>query len=229
MRLNKIKFVAFLPLKGHSERVPNKNLKPFAGRPLYHRVAETLLSSNYIDKILIDTDSEKIKEDVRKSFGDKLTLVDRPKHLCGGSVSMNKITAYDMQQVPEYNHFILTHCTTPLLKKETLETAIKKYLENLEQFDSLFSVTELYVRLWDKDFKPINHDPQNLLRTQDLDPIYEENAAIYIFSRDSFNNNNQNRIGKNPQLFPMNKLEAVDIDYPEDFILAETLYKILNK
>ena len=142
---------------------------------------------------------------------------------------MNKITAYDMQQVPEYNHFILTHCTTPLLKKETLETAIKKYLENLEKFDSLFSVTELYVRLWDKDFKPINHDPQNLLRTQDLDPIYEENAAIYIFSRDSFNNNNQNRIGKNPQLFPMNKLEAVDIDYPEDFVLAETLFKILNQ
>ena len=89
----------------------------------------------------------------------------------------------------------------------------------------MFGVTKVQTRFYDKDAKPINHNPQELLRTQDLEPLYEENSNFYIFSKESFKNSDNKRIGLKPKIFEVNKLEAVDIDEPEDFILAELLYK----
>ena len=82
------RFVALIPMKGHSERVPNKNLRPFAGRPLNHRIVETLRSCPRIDRIVIDTDSENIKSDALRNFPD-VQVVDRPAALCGDMVSTN--------------------------------------------------------------------------------------------------------------------------------------------
>ena len=95
----------------------------------------------------------------------------------------------------------------------------------MEKFDSLFGATKVQTRFYDKDANPINHNPEELLRTQDLEPLYEENSNFYIFSKESFKNSNKKRIGIKPQIFEVNKLEAIDIDEPEDFILAELLYK----
>jgi CMP-N-acetylneuraminic acid synthetase len=223
-----MKLMALLPMKGHSERVPNKNMRDFNDRPLYHAIMHTLLKSKYIEKVVINTDSEIITEDAKKNFGESVIIIDRPKEIQGGDVSMNVIINYDLSKV-NGEHFLQTHSTNPLLRVETLDKAIETYFENLDKYDSLFSVTRVQTRFYDKNANPINHDPKELLRTQDLEPLYEENSNFYIFSKESFKNAGNRRIGLKPQIFEVNKLEAVDIDEPEDFILAEILYQNRDK
>jgi len=218
------KITALLPMKGTSERVPNKNMRDFNGKPLYHAVMQSLLSSKYIDNVVINTDSETIATDAKKNFGDSVIIIKRPVEIQGGDVSMNIIIDYDLQQL-EGSHFLQTHSTNPLLKSTTIDKAIESYFDKRDQFDSLFGVTKVQTRFYDKDANPINHNPQELLRTQDLEPLYEENSNFYVFSKEAFKASGEKRIGLKPQIFEVNKLEAVDIDEPEDFILAELLYK----
>jgi N-acylneuraminate cytidylyltransferase len=217
------KVVVLLPMKGNSQRVPNKNMKDFAGNPLYHAVVDEILKSKYISKIVINTDSEMIKNDIQKNYPD-VFVINRPKELCGDFISMNDLIKYDINQFHD-QHFLQTHSTNPLLKAETIDEAIMRYFSNLGNYDSLFSVTKLQTRLYDKNGKALNHNPGELIRTQDLEPIYEENSNFYIFSEESFQKAGNKRIGLNPQMFEMNKLEAIDIDEPEDFELAELLYR----
>lgn len=211
-------------MKGNSERVPNKNLRLFDGKPLYHAIVSELLQSKHITQLVIDTDSDKIKEDVYLNF-PSVICIDRPKEIQGDFVPMNEIIAYDMSQVPS-DIYIQTHSTNPLLKHQTLDTAIQQFIASNDKYDSLFSVTQLQTRLYWKDGGAINHNPQELLRTQDLPPVFEENSNFFIFTKNSFEASGQKRIGLNPLMFPMNKIEAQDIDEPEDFIIAENLYKI---
>jgi CMP-N-acetylneuraminic acid synthetase len=223
-----MKLKALLPMKRTSERVPNKNMRDFNGTPLYHAIMNTLLKSKYIEKVVINTDSEIIAEDAKKNFGESVIIIDRPKEIQGDNVSMNIIINYDLSKV-DGEHFLQTHSTNPLLRVETLNRAIETYFENLDKYDSLFAVTRIQTRFYDKNANPINHNPEELLRTQDLEPLYEENSNFYIFSKESFKNAGNRRIGLKPYIFEVNKLEAVDIDEPEDFILAKILYQNRDK
>jgi CMP-N-acetylneuraminic acid synthetase len=216
------KVTALMPMKGHSERVPNKNMKLFAGKPLYHAVATSLLESAYIDELVINTDSEAIIEDCNKNFPE-IRTINRPEEIRGDFVSMNNIIEYDLAQCGG-EHFLQTHSTNPLLKTSTIDAAIEKYFDSLEKYDSLFAVTKFQTRFYTGDGSPVNHNPEELIRTQDLPPLFEENSNFYIFSKNSFRGNKNRRIGKNPGMFSMDKLEAIDIDEPADFILAEILY-----
>ncbi len=218
-----LKLKALLPMKGNSERVPNKNMRNFDGAPLYHAVMKSLLASKYIENVVINTDSNVISKDAKETFGDKVIIIDRPEEIQGDMVSMNEIINYDLSQL-EGEYFLQTHSTNPLLRIETIDKAIEKYFEGLDKFDSVFGVTKVQTRFYDKDAKPINHNPEELLRTQDLEPLYEENSNFYIFSKQAFANAGKKRIGLKPQIFEVNKLEAVDIDEPEDFKLAELLH-----
>lgn len=222
--MNDWKVTALLPMKGNSERVKNKNLKKFCGRPLYHAVMASLIASEYVGKIVINTDSAAISEDAKKNFADKVCIVDRPANIQGDLVSMNVIIGYDLSMTQQ-EHYIQTHSTNPLLKPETVDSAVEKYFSSLEKYDSVFSVTKVQTRFYDINARPVNHNPQELIRTQDLPPLFEENSNFYIFSKTSFKNAGNNRIGLTPQIFEMNKLEAVDIDEPEDFTIAQLLYK----
>jgi N-acylneuraminate cytidylyltransferase len=199
-------------------------MRDFDGKPLYHAIIESLLYSRYIDKVVINTDSEKITTDAIASFGDCVTIVDRPVELQGDFISMNDIIAYDIDRLGG-EYFLQTHSTNPLLRTETIDRAIEMYFEGLNQHDSVFGATRLQARLYDKYGQPVNHNPQELLRTQDLEPLFEENSNFYIFSKQSFAAAGGKRIGVMPQIMEVNKLEAVDIDEPEDFELAELLYK----
>jgi N-acylneuraminate cytidylyltransferase len=218
-----MKLTALLPMKGHSERVSNKNMKEFAGKPLYHAIMQSLQKSKYIEKVIIDTDSDIIAKDALVNF-EKVQIIDRPKEIQGDFVPMNDIIDYDLTQLDE-EHFLQTHSTNPLLTAETINRAIESYFANLENNDSLFSVTKIQTRLYWTDGTPINHNLKELLRTQDLPIAYEENSNIYIFSKKSFKKAGNRRIGLSPLMFEMNKLEAIDIDEAEDFILAELLHK----
>lgn len=216
-------------MKGNSERVPNKNLRDFNGKPLYHRVLTSLIASKYINQVVINTDSEKIKED-SKQFGDKVKIIDRPEEIRGDFVSMNVIIGYDLSQT-DGDIYIQTHSTNPLLKTDSIDRAIEKMIAFTEskEYDSVFSVTKLQTRLYKKDGSALNHNPKELLRTQDLEPLFEENSNFYIFTKESFKNSDNKRIGIKPCMFETNKIESVDIDEPEDFIIAETLHKLYQK
>lgn len=214
-------------MKGHSERVPNKNMRMFAGRPLYHWVASILEDSSFVSAIVIDTDSEAIAKDASKFFS-KVRIIDRPAELRGDMVSMNAIIGHDMAQCKS-EHFLQTHSTNPLLTRETLEQAIQEYFKYLADHDSLYSVTRIQSRFYWASGEPLNHNPNELLRTQDLPPLFEENSNFYLFSKTSFKASANRRIGMTPKMFPMNKLEAVDINEEEDFQLAETLFLMRRK
>lgn len=224
-----MKIVALLPMKGNSERVPNKNLKMFSGKPLYHRVMENLLSSHYINYVVVNTDSEAIKIDISKNFDERVIVIDRPVEIRGDFVSMNKVIECDINNV-DADIYLQTHSTNPLLKTKSLNKAIERMvlLQKEGLFDSVFSVTKLQTRLYEIDGKPFNHDPKELLRTQDLEPLYEENSNFYIFTKESFFNSGEKRIGLKPFMFEIDKIEAVDIDEPQDFIIAEAIYKLLS-
>ena len=153
----------------------------------------------------------------------------RPDEIIGDFISMNKIIEYDISK-HESDIYIQTHSTNPLIKQKTIDNALKYFIKvknnKLNSHDSIFSVTKILSRLYDKSKKPINHNPDKLIRTQDLDPIYEENSCIYIFTKESFFENSNKRIGKNPEIFEIDSTEAIDIDTEFDFKLAETISKL---
>jgi len=184
----------------------------------------SLRGSKYITNIIIDTDSQIISEDALRNF-DRVSIIERPEVIRGDFVSMNSIIAYDISQI-EGEYFLQTHSTNPLLTTATINRAIERYFARLDTYDSLFSVTRRQVRLYWQDGQPVNHNLKELLRTQDLQPIYEENSNIYIFSRASFNQSGKRRIGLRPQMFEMDRFEAVDIDDEQDFKLAELLKRL---
>ena len=216
------KIVALVPMRHNSERVPQKNYRLFAGKPLYHYIINSLLSCKFISQVVIDTDSTTIKQDILRTF-PQIVTIDRPAHLIDGKVSMNDVLQHDVQVV-DAKYYLQTHSTNPLLRTKTIENAIQKFIDGMDQYDSLFSVTRVMARLWDQKVRPVNHDPSILLRTQDLPPIYQENSCIYIFSRQSLETH-QNRIGKHPLIYEIESLESWDIDEELDFIIAEFLYK----
>lgn len=224
-----MKIVALLPMKGNSERVPNKNLKDFCGKPLYHRVMETLLSSSYINYVVVNTDSEAIKSDISKNFDDRVIVIDRPEEIIGDFVSMNTVIDCDVNNV-DADIYLQTHSTNPLLKKKSVDDAIEKMIALLPEkvYDSIFSVTKMQTRLYKADGQAYNHNPEELLRTQDLEPLFEENSNFYIFTKESFLNSGKKRIGLKPFMFEIDKIEAVDIDEPQDFVIAESIYKLLS-
>lgn len=220
------KVIVLVPMKGHSERVPNKNMRDFNGTPLYHRIVKAALASKFVKEVVINTDSEVIKTDALKSFS-RIRIIDRPIEIQGDFVPMNTVIKYDLEH-SEGEHFMQTHSTNPLLKTETIDKAIKTYFDNLPQYDSVFGVTKWQTRLYWGNGEAVNHNPNELLRTQDLPPVFEENSNFYIFSKKAFYENEEKRIGKKPLMVEVDKLEATDIDNPEDFIIAELLDKILK-
>lgn len=209
---------ALLPVKAHSERVPDKNFRKLAGRPLFHWILATLSASRYVSEIIVDTDSDEIARESKRLFG--ATVLMRPEHLRGDSVSMNLLIEFEISQAAG-EHFLQTHATNPLLTTATLDRAVEAYFAP-GSHDSLFTVTPWRKRFYREDGAPFNHDPAHLVRTQDLPPLMEENSNLYLFSRAAFAGR-AHRIGCKPILFPMTLPEAMDIDDENDFQMAEYL------
>ncbi len=218
----KPQITAIVPMRHNSERVKGKNYRSFNEKPLFHYVIASLLACPHIHQVVIDTDSPTIFEYAKKEFPQVL-LLERPQHLRDGAIPMNDVLLNIVNQVPS-DFYVQTHSTNPLLTAETLDKAIAMFLGNYPIYDSMFSVTRLQTRLWDGLARAVNHNPNILLRTQDLPPIYEENSCFYIFNKEILTNKH-NRIGNRPYLYEMPKHEAIDIDEEVDFVLAEMAYK----
>jgi CMP-N-acetylneuraminic acid synthetase len=137
---------------------------------------------------------------------------------------MNDVIRHTLECTKE-EIFIQVHVTNPLLKVKTINKAIESFFENKKNYDSLFGVTKVQKRFWRKDGNPINHMISDEPTTQNLEPYFEENSCFYIFSKNSFIKH-QNRIGDNPKLFEVSKIEAWDIDDEEDLMIAKSLLSL---
>jgi CMP-N-acetylneuraminic acid synthetase len=207
-------------MRHHSQRVPEKNFRPLAGKPLFHYILETLQNVPEIQEIVVDTDSTPIKEGIQKRFPG-VTLLDRPVNLRADDIPMNEILAYDISRV-QADLYLQTHSTNPLVKASTISRAIQELLSRFPAYDSLFSVTRLQTRLWDELGRAINHNPEVLLQTQDLPPVFEENSCLYIFSGETFTSR-RNRLGERPLMYEIDPREAWDIDEEIDFDIVQYL------
>jgi CMP-N-acetylneuraminic acid synthetase len=216
------KLAALVPMRHHSKRVPGKNFRLLAGKPLYQHIIETLLAVPEISTIVVDTDSQPVIEGLQRDF-PQVTLLLRPEHLCADSIPMNEILLNDTSQV-HADFYLQTHSTNPLLKSVTVSSAIQTFLADFPAHDSLFSVTRLQTRLYDQHGQAINHDPNILLQTQHLPPVYEENSCIYIFTRENLSRR-RSRLGERPLMFEMDAAEAWDIDEELDFAITDFLMK----
>lgn len=208
------RLVALVPMRHHSQRVPGKNYRPLAGKPLYRHIIETLLACPEIAEVVVDTDSPPVMDGLRAAF-PQVRVIERPEHLRADVIPMNEILAYDTECVPA-DFYLQTHSTNPLLRPATVSNAIRTLFERYPAYDSLFSVTRLQTRLWDALGRAINHNPAILLQTQDLPPVYEENSCLYIFTRTTLLAR-RNRLGERPLLFEIEPAEAWDIDEELDF------------
>ena len=217
--MNDYKVKALVPMKAHSERVPNKNIRQLAGKPCFHWVMETLTNSKYVDEIIINTDSPEIAKSAKDNF-NKATILERPEFLLGDMISIQPLIEYDLAN-SDGAYYLQTHSTNPLLTTASIDKAIETFFAQTTH-DALFSVTEIKQRFYWPDGRGVNHDPSKLIRTQDLEPIYHENSCFYIFSRET-NQKIKNRLGSNPLMFSIDRLEAADIDDMEDFYWAEFL------
>ena len=218
----------FLPTRKGSERVKNKNTKPFAGMEggLVENKVRQLLASKKIDEIIFSSNDETCIAVANRYSGDsRLRIVIRPDELCQSSTNLQDLICY-VPTITSADHILWGHVTTPLSGALTYDTAIDVYLEKIKKgYDSLVGVKEFRNFLFNKDGQLINNMTLTPWpRTQDLEALYEVNHAIFLAKREVYMEQ-RNRIGRKPWLHVMNEITGYDIDWPENFVIAESLYR----
>jgi N-acylneuraminate cytidylyltransferase len=210
--------IAIVPIKEHSERLPKKNFREFNGRPLYHWILDTLGSVPEIDQIVVNTDANEVMTEAPKHFDVEIS--ERPQYLREDETT-TRIIEHEVDRT-DADLYMHTYCTCPLLKVDTISRAIRTFIDN-EENDAVLPVTSHKKRFYDADLKAVNHDPQNVVPTQDLSPVYEENSTLFVYTAETLKRTGS-RIGENPLPVEINEREAIEIDYPPDFELAEALH-----
>jgi len=186
---------------------------------------DTLLELEFVSLVIINTDARSELIEAGFPETDRVVIKDRPTHLVGDDVSMNLILADDLT-THHADHYLMTHATNPILGANTLNEAFEAYTSALEDGkDSLFSVNRFHSRFYTEDAQPINHDPNNLIPTQDLEPWFEENSCYYFFNAESFGKTKA-RIGQDPTMHETPALESIDIDEWKDWYLAEAVLQM---
>lgn len=219
------KVIAFLPLRKGSQRVKNKNIKDFAeikGGLTFIKISQ-LLNSKKIDKIIVSTNDPKVISIVLSFKSGKIFIDDRPQHLATSDSSTDELINY-VPSIVKHGVVVWTHVTSPFLTESHYDDMIEKYFENLNKNDSLLSVTKLQKYIWDKD-KPLNYDKkiEKWPRTQTIEPLYEINSGAFITDIQVYKTYND-RVGKRPYLYVLNEKESFDIDWQDDFDIAEVLW-----
>jgi CMP-N-acetylneuraminic acid synthetase len=215
-------------MKAHSERVPGKNFRVFGSKPLFRWVLDTLLSLEEISAVVINTDARSELRERGLEASARVLIRDRKPEICGDHVSMNRIIEDDIEAVPA-DIYLMTHTTNPLLSADSIVRAIRQFREDLAErsADSLFAVNRCQGRYYWGDGSAVNHDPEELVRTQDLEPLFEENSNLYLFTAASFAATRA-RIGEKPRMFETGPLESFDIDDEHGWRLAEIVASALD-
>ncbi len=225
----KEKVAFFLPTRKGSERVKNKNTKPFAGIEggLVENKVKQLLGTKLIDEIIFSSNDEVCMEVAGKYKDSRLKIIERPTELCLSTTNLQDLICY-VPTVTNAEHILWGHVTTPLCGADQYDAGIKLYFEKLnEGYDSLVGVTELKNFLLNKEGKLINNTTDiPWPRTQDLEALYPINHTMFLAKREVYTEQ-KNRIGVKPLLYIMDELHSFDIDWPDDFVIAEIMYKNL--
>lgn len=217
----------FLPCRKGSERVPKKNIKPFAGysQGLIEVKLKQLLAVEKIDEVVLSTNDEEILDFASSLNQKKLRLHKRADSLSSSQTSTDDLAPHALELIPDA-HILWTHVTSPFFCVQDYDDIIDRYLRALEEgYDSLMTTKLIQGFLWDGQ-KPINYDRsiEKWPRTQTLEPIHEVDNAVF-FSHSANYKAFNDRIGKNPLLYPIDKIKSFDIDWPEDFAIAECIAK----
>lgn len=220
----------FLPTRKGSERVKSKNTRPFAGIEggLVENKIKQLLATKHIDEILFSSNDEMCIAIAEKYASDsRLRIIPRPNELCLSTTNLQDLICY-VPTITNADHILWGHVTTPLVEAKVYDTAIEQYLSKITKgYDSLVSVKELKNFLLNQEGKLVNNTTDiPWPRTQDLEPLYEINHAIFLAKRSVYTEQ-KNRIGQKPLLYIMDEIHSKDIDWEEDFKIAEIMYKTL--
>jgi CMP-N-acetylneuraminic acid synthetase len=216
-----MKVVALIPIKMNSKRVHNKNIKPFFdGTPLIHFIQRACLDCKSIDEVYVYCSDEAIVEYLLPG----VKFLKRPEYLDGDNINANDFIREFMNTI-DADIYVNAHTTSPFAKSETIDDLIQHVASG--EYDSAFCAENIKTFLWENG-KPINFDPDHFPRTQDLPDIYGETSIAYVFTKDSFLRNNR-RLGQKPYIKEVGKIEAMDIDYPEDFEICNAIYKEILK
>lgn len=216
----KEKVVSFIPIKLNNQRLPGKNLMELAEKPLCEYIFETIRQIETIGEKYVYCSDDRIQNYIPKG----LTYLKRDACLDDFQVKGLEIIEYFLKDV-EADIYVLTHVTQPFTKASSIENALNKVL--YEGYDSAFSCVKLQDYCWYKG-KPFNYDVKNIVITQNLEPVYMETGAFFIFRREVFEKLHQ-RIGKKPYMYVTDQFEAVDIDTAKDFEFAKVVAEYLRR
>ena len=212
------KIVAMIPVKLNSERVKEKNLRPFHdGTPLVQFIEKALVQSKYIDEIYVYCSSERIKD----YLIDGVKFLKRPEYLDGNNCNCNDIIREFMKEV-DADYYVVSHATAPFTRTESIDKCIDAVVSSTE-YDSAFTVEKIQTFMWSQG-KPLNFDVDHFPRTQDLEPIFMETSGAFVFPKWVFEKYNR-RVGIKPCLVEVEPIESSDIDTEYDMMVAQAIYK----
>lgn len=216
-----MRVVAYVPLKLNNERLPSKNTKSFTnGKPLLTYILDTLSSCEGInDRYVYCSDPS-----VKKFLPDNFRYLTRDTSLDQSDTRINEVMTSFMRDV-DADVYVLAHATAPFISRKSIEIGIEKVGSGL--YDSAFSVQGLQEFLW-LDNKPVNYDPASIPRTQDLKPYFYETTGLYIYNKKILELQGR-RIGDKPYLIEVSKIEAIDINEPIDFNIADAVFNSIRK
>lgn len=226
------KVSVFLPCRAGSERVPKKNTRTFASIEggLLKIKLNQLISCQSVDNIVLSTNDESVIAIAEKLNNKKIVIDKRPEHLATSKTSTDDLVKY-VPSVINDGIVLWTHVTSPFVDEVVYEKAIKQYLEVIKsgEYDSLMSVTALRTFIWNKS-GAMNYDrtKEKWPRTQTIEPLFEIDSGIFLADIDIYKKL-EDRIGNKPFLFENNEIDSFDIDWEEDFFIAEAIYKQLKK
>ncbi len=217
----------FLPCRKGSERVPQKNIRPFGNylHGLIEIKLQQLLAVKQIDEVVLSTNDEEILELALGLNNSKLCIHKRLESLSSSLTSTDELISHALELIPDA-HILWTHVTSPFVTSQDYEQILNRYLQALKEgYDSLMTTTLIRNFLW-KDQRPINYDQtiEKWPRTQTLEPIHEINSAVFLSHSLNYRAFND-RIGEKPLLYPLDSIKSFDIDWLEDFMIAECIAK----
>lgn len=219
-----MKIVSFIPIKLNNQRLPGKNTMLLNNRPTCDYIFETVSNVDTIDEKYVYCSDEAIKPYIAPYKDRGLKFLRRDTYLDGYQVKGLEIIECFVKDV-NADIYVLTHVTQPFTRSASIEKALEKVISG--RYDSAFSAVALQDYMW-MNGKPLNYDMKNIVRTQDLTPIYMETGAFFIFRKEVFTELGQ-RIGNTPYIYEIDPFEAIDIDTAEDFNFAEVAAAYLEK
>ena len=215
-----MKVVAFLPAKGNSERIESKNMKLLDGKPLFLHTLEKLVNCDFIDTVYLDSESDEVLN--YASYLNYIPLKRDPK-LANNNTDGHKLFYNEVSQV-DADIYIQILGTSPFIKEDTIRKGVE-ILKQYEEYDSVVLVKREKQYTWNE--KSPNYDLNNIPNSKDLPDTVIETMGLYIVRSESAHNEKK-RIGKHPFLMNADAIEAVDVNYPDDFYHAEMIAKGLH-